>query len=481
MPNPQKTTETPNLDPNAAAAAPVDKQIPATAPAAEFIRNLISATPKKVEAKAKAEKEEEDEQGEEGGETKPDAKESKPAPKPKKTVAAPVAQPVIDEEKLGASIGKSIAEHTAKATKDEAKPDKPEVDAKETRRIAVLERMEKIDARYNGLAERYKANKTKLRTYAEEWERANAGEKFDENADEHTDFIEALEAQVAYDDDDYTEALADIRTDQKLESKKSELDERVSRVERAEKTREEAPKIRSAGVVAGNEFWKDMGDDFKGVVDEKGEISAENLKTIADSDPVKYDIAVGAAQAAEATAQTIYMLANGLATYDPQNPTHENLGRFAITQEQEMRKRPLEKQTNEQGQVFASKAEYDRMSKTERAKHWTFSPDDLTYMAVRSISKQAKAHLAAEDEKFSRRAKARGLIADDEKATPKPPTAIKFNRSNLDAEGDEDDSALIGKPLSPSVSSSPKMAAGKSGNANQQQSGAERFVNKLIG
>ena len=115
MPTPPKTAGTPETEPKLAPdGLPEDKPIAATAPAAEFIRNLISATPKKAEAKPKAEKEEEGEQGKEVGATKPDAKEAKPAPKPKKTVTPPVAQPVIDEEKLGASIGKSIAEHTAK-------------------------------------------------------------------------------------------------------------------------------------------------------------------------------------------------------------------------------------------------------------------------------------------------------------------------------------------------------------------------------
>ena len=454
-----------------------DKPLPQTAPAVQFLKNLISERPKKVEPKPKTEEELEVEEAAKAARIAAAKKKAE-----RKAEAATPPPSVIDEEKLGASIGRSIAEATAKAKPEAQAPKETPKDKAEARRIAVLERMEKMDPdQYKGLSSRFKENKSKLKAYAAEWEAANAGEKFDENADEHSDFIEALEAQVQYEDDDYTEALADIRLDAKTNERKSELDERLSNVERSQRAREESPKIVKAGVEAGNQFWQDMGEDFKEVITDSGDVNPERLKAIAEEDPVKHDIAVAAADAVERTAATIYMLAHQLANFDPKNSAHAGLAQFALTQEEELLKRPTAERFNDEGLAFVRKAEYDRMPKEQRARHWTFTAEDLTFLATRAIAKQAKADLAAEDAKFTKRAKARGLISNDE--PPTPGTAQRQNfRSRLDDDDGEDNTdGRTMKPQSPTVSSSPKLAAGNSANRNSGKNAADRFLAKFIG
>ena len=453
-----------------------DKPLPENAPAVTFLKNLIAERPKKVEPKPKTEEELEAEEAAKSARVAAAKKKAE-----RKTEAAPVPH-VIDEKALGESIGRSIAEATAKAKPEAQAPKETPKDKAEARRIAVLDRMEKMDPdQYKGLSSRFKENKSKLQAYAAEWEAANAGEKFDENADEHSDFIEALEAQVQYEDDDYTEALADIRLDAKTEERKGELDERISNVERTQRAREESPKILKAGVEAGNQFWQEMGDDFKEVITDSGDVNPERLKAIAEEDPVKHDIAVAAADAVERTAATIYMLAHQLANFDPKNSAHAGLAQFALTQEEALLKRPSAERFNDEGLAFARKAEYDRMPKEQRAKHWTFTAEDLTFLATRAIAKQAKADLAAEDAKFTKRARARGLIAE-EQASP-PGTGQSQNaRRGLDDDDDEGSGAGRNlKPQSPTISSSPKLAAGNSANRNSGKNSADRFLAKFIG
>ena len=224
-----------------------------------------------------------------------------------------------------------------------------------------------------------------------------------------------------------------------------------------------------------------MGDDFKEVITDSGDVNPERLKAIAEEDPVKHDIAVAAADAVERTAATIYMLAHQLANFDPKNSAHAGLAQFALTQEEALLKRPSADRFNDEGLAFARKAEYDRMPKEQRAKHWTFTAEDLTFLATRAIAKQAKADLAAEDAKFTKRARARGLIAE-EQASP-PGTGQSQNaRRGLDDDDDEGSGAGRNlKPQSPTISSSPKLAAGNSANRNSGKNSADRFLAKFIG
>jgi hypothetical protein len=175
------------------------------------------------------------------------------------------------------------------------------------------------------------------------------------------------------------------------------------------------------------------------------------------------------------------MLANNLAEYDEKNPAHASLGRFALTQEADMMKRPVDKRQDDQGRMFASKFDYDRMNRAQREKHWTFSPDDLSYMAVRSIARRAKADLATEDEKFTRRARARGLIAEEQRTEAAPTATVRPRR--LLNEDDDDDSASneVSKPQSPTISSSPKLAASKGANSSDPKSGLEHFAKRFLG
>jgi len=224
-----------------------------------------------------------------------------------------------------------------------------------------------------------------------------------------------------------------------------------------------------------------MGEDFKDVVDEKGGMNFETLKALSKSDPIKHDIALAAVTEAFEGAQAIYRLANDLEKFDSKIPIHRALGDFAFEKESEMVKKSQADQEDDHGRKFATKSDYSSMTESDRARHWTFSPDDISKLLVYETSKRAKEHIALESAKFLRQARARKLISDDEETqssgTKKP--APRYSLREEDA--DDTDAETGSKPLSPSVSSSPKLAASKSGGNDSEKSGVNRFVSKLLG
>jgi hypothetical protein len=329
------------------------------------------------------------------------------------------------------------------------------------------------------------------------WEKDHPGESYadmleayEADPDSHPEFAEEakfaddLESQAEWDDEDYEDARVDLRADKKLEEKlaprEAKLDERLSEVERAEAVRNSARELADVAYAAGNDCWKALGDEFSEVVKKDGSINLEALSAINKADPVKHDIVVSAAKFAELGAMKIHMLANGLEKNNPENPQHVAVNQFAYDMEQRMLARSEEDRTDDSGRSFCTKQQYSAMTPEQRKRHWVFSVDELKALWVHDVAKRAKADLQAEDEKFSRRAKARGLIRDDEEPTARTTRkqSARHNESEEDESAGDDDAD---KPLSPAFSLSPKTSAGKNGGRGGSGNAVDSFVKSIFG
>lgn len=476
MPTPSDPKLKTDAAPGTATPPPKPSEaIPPSSPAATFFSEVLGIETKPADK------------------PKPDAPEKKPAAKKKVAAPPPPAAAVIDEEKLGQSIARGLAEHTAK-TAAEPPPPAPAVPAADDRRTLVLKRMEELGGeKYKGLAERFKANEQKLKQRAVDWEKANPGESFadrleayedDPEADpdfaEEAKFAASLEAESDYDEDDFRKAEValmkdEIRADVKKEVE-GELGGRISEIERERQRRDKQQEINSVAYAAGNECLTLLGDEFAAAVKEEGGIDADAMLAIKQADPVKHDIGVAAMTAAEQGAAIIHMLSTGLEKMDPKNVAHVQLSEFARRQEQAMLQRPPEKLVNEEGQTFCTKDEYAKMTPAQRKQHFIFTADDLKALWVADVTKRAKADLQAEDEKFTARARARGLITDSGQPVVQPlQRPVPPERSRLPNPND------LGlrrtpKPESPSFTPSPKLATPKPAGKGGPQNPASAFI-----
>lgn len=471
MPLPAKTnaedqTNTPEVKPA------VDKNAAASAPAVEFAARYLGKTKPNVEPEPEAETQEEK------PEPKPRAK-ATPKPKPE-----PEPQPAFDEEKLGAAIAEGISKATKRDEPEKKEPESTE-SPEDQRRIKVLKQMEETNPKqYNGLAERYNSNLRKLREYAKKWEKENPGETFDEDDEAHKEFRDQLEKEVEYDDDDYFEAMADLKVAERLKNVKPDersekLEQRLSEFERKEKLRDEAPKISTVQAQAGNEFWNKLGDDFKDVVTESGQINPEALKAIQERDEDEYAVVVRAAQEAEYLAAETYKLDNGLVAFNSKDPAHEFLSQFAIAAEKRMAERPADKQRDSEGRKFVTKAEYNKLPPEKQAKVWTFTADDLNLLLARDYANKTKSKINEEREKFQRRAKKMGLI--EEPVKPTPPSQHPFTRRlKAQQEMPEPEPEDDGKPVSPTTPAVPRVAPIAASVGDSSKNPLESWVSRSL-
>lgn len=417
--------------------------------------------------------------------------EEKPA---KKVKAAPKAQPkaeptpVIDEEKLGRTIGESVAKAMKPEAKVEEKKPEPTHTPAEARKLKVFKQMEEMfPDQYKGFADKYQGAMKKLREYAAEWERKHPGETFDEDAEEHGDFVNKLEADVAYEEDDYSEALAVVTAKSlapKEEAKDPEIEkikERLNKFEIQDRIAKAAPVIEQMSIASADEFWKSMGGDYAKVINDDGTVNNDQLLAIKNADEDTFNRLKQTAIAAYGHAREIYLLENGLTEYDAvRNPSHKYLSDTAIAAEEIFQKRPPEKQLNDEGKPFVTKAQWNKLTPEERAKVWTFTANDLGFIVAKDLAKRTLEGIKAEEEAFTRRARQRGLIVDPPKIKDedKHPMADKLRRilKHEPEEVVEDD----GKPITPATPMVPRQAPSRGSSDEAPKGALESWTQRAI-
>lgn len=408
-----------------------------------------------------------------------------PPPKPKRAAAKAKPQPapapapaVIDEDKLGEAVGRAVVQAQALAKEKADAIAKPQIPDDQKQRIAVLQHMaKKFPGKYEGLADRYLENQAKLDEYVEQWKKDHPDEEFNPEDDEHVEHTEQLEAQLDYDEDDYVDALTDIKLDEKLTAKLATVDEHIAKrlepIEQKEQLQAHAQPIKTQRTIATENFYEKFGPEYGIALTEDGKLDPQSLDELKEADP---DIATAiqqGAQAAEVYAAETYMLDHGLSKFDEKNPVHEKLIQFELAAEQKILKKPAQAQLDEEGRQFVPRETWNKMTEAQLAKHWTFNHEDLAYLISTEIAAQTKKFLKNEEEKFTRRAKTKGLLRTE----PPPVDQSQHLLAKMRRYQETQDV----KPDSPTTSLAPRLAPSKTKSKETPGGPLEGFVLRALG
>lgn len=422
---------------------------------------------KAKEAKEKAEKEK-----------KETILKGKPGPKPKaKPVARKVEppQPALTADQIAEASARGVAEAFAKnkpADKGTAAPSGPALSPEEQHKIGILEKMsEMFPDKYKDLPTQYKSSVAELAEYAAKWEQEHPGLTFNEDDEEHKPFFDTHD--VDWNDDDYTEAVAEIRADKKFAEKNKGIDERLSKFERAEKLREATPKIIESQVTASKLLWPAFGKEFEGVIKENGDVDVEKLQELQKADPVGFAYRYQAARALDAESAEVYKVMNGLVEYDENNQIHRNMAEFASQQEERLLKADPQDQLDAEGRQFLPAAEYYKLPKAKRESlYWMLSPADISALRATHLAEMTGKIITAEEEKLTKMAEARGWRRDEkaQKATEQAPV-----------NQEEPPEPPQRKPQTPSGGGESRMAAAKSGSGGGKPDALSAFALRQLG
>lgn len=407
--------------------------------------------------------------------TPPKSDEPKPAT-PKKPKAPP-AQPALTAEQIAAAAAEGATralKSTAGKPAEPAKPAAPELPEADSRRARIYDHIEQMDGlreRYPGIGKKFRDWIAATSAYADRWEAEHPGQAFDPTSEEHNGFYEQ-HPEPEVEDEDYTEAIADMRAEEKIKKRLEPINERIDKDERARKFQEAQPAVAQHAVAAARSYWKALGDQFADIIGENGEVNHAKLQELAKQDPVSTGIRVNAARALSMEVPEFYRIMNGLGEIDQKNPVHAAVNDFGYMMEQRILKSPREDQLDGEGRQFRPLGEYWQLPEKDRERFWTFSADDMIAMRAKFLSDQAQKSVQQEEEKFVAMARARGIEVPPRNGATPPASANGEDNSPVSTDG---------KPHSPQSASPPKMATSRTATPAGPVSPVNAWVGKFLG
>jgi hypothetical protein len=394
---------------------------------------------------------------------------SKPAP------AAPNPPPetVLTGDQIAEAAARGVASVMQPKAPEEKKPDAaaPKLPDREQRKISALEQMEKTSPEeYKGMAERYRNSLEALVEYAAKWEKDHPGEIFDEAADEHKEFMEKNSEGLDWDDDDYVDALAEV----KLQKARNEDQQRQeAQKTQTEKIQKALPEIASAKLKAGRSFLATIGEGYQDIISKEGVVSKEAFEKLKAEDPVKTEIVVSSADFVERLVETNCSLFGQLVPFDGKNPLHAHINNVILSNEQRLLKMPPEQQRDAKGRSFLPADKYWKLPPDKRGSVWTFTQQDVSVLLVNAVLKQVKSQIAIEDKKFEDRAKARGLNLNGKHSPAGDQPATPPAKKEAPGKEDEDD-----KPNTPDLPAPPRTPPGNAPMKDAASTFTSRFLGK---
>lgn len=351
--------------------------------------------------------------------TQPAPKPTKRKPKPEIQPRAPTGQFVSPKEI--AEIAQEVVSAAEKKKETPATVPQPEsqLTVQQQKKVNVFKRMEALNPANKGLAEKYEASVKALSDYQTNWEKdaANKGKKFNIEDDEHKDFLE--QHDVTYDDDEYIEALADMRSEEKTKPFEEKLKSQDQERERAKRVSQMMPQIINHQRATAKVFLGQLGDDFKKLLDEAGVVVPAERERI-ETESAAHRQVLGMAQQVETMAAEFMGVAQGLVDFNARNSLHVEMFHFIQRQEADTKKLPAAQQLNEEGKQFATSEEWAKMSDRERKGYWHLSDTDLSALYASDMADKAQQLLKNYEDDFNNLARRRGLIKDNPNPQPVP-------------------------------------------------------------
>jgi hypothetical protein len=382
--------------PKEEAAEPAEPQ---EEPQEEVESNLLELR-KMMGMETKAEKE--------AAESAPEETEPEPEPEAAEEEVAQEPEEVSEEEKpqkrlrrkepapsmedmakmAGQAAAEALKQSDRVAQEQEVRPESNAMDDDDQVTYDIFRQMEKSSPdKYKGAKERFVGFVESSKTYQRQWLADNPGEEFDPESSDHADFYSQNEPK--YSKADFKKAekrveMADVigEVEKKYQDRIDDLEHKISRRSEAE------PKARESAQEAVKEMVKAVNPEMEKLIDEKGLEEAEK------TDPLTFD---KISQAADTLSAMVYELEqnqseSGLFAPNGKNQTHGVVTEFVKGREAYVKSLPLSSQAWN-GRSFASNTEYNRMSKTDRGRHWTIDANLAKAELIKEISSSVNSEI----------------------------------------------------------------------------------------
>lgn len=367
----------------------------------------------------------------------------------KKAARATPTPPALNAEDIATAVTAGVREATKRDAPKEPKLDDGLNDS-EREQLSVISKMAELNPDQKELPKRFADSLRKLKEYKKDWESKNSGKKFDINDEEHADFAEAN--NVVPDPHEYAKAERALIKEEVAGDVRKEFTDRLSKFERAERARDEAPLVGSNQVASAKQFFGLLGGDFEALGKPDNALTNEAVDKIYSENPVYKKIVAPIEHEVAQVSGELFRLARGHVEMPKSAPTDEQWGKMSNVErnqyqthlkilnfvgEQEALFSSLtdEQKLNQHGKLYITSDEWGKMSKAQQAKHWTLNDRNLASLYADKMAKVAKTLIDDEEGQFKTLAEKRGYKPGEsapKRDEPKPeerPTEVAERRS----------------------------------------------------
>lgn len=363
-------------------------------------------------------------EGQEKKEEKPKEEKKEEAPKAESKQAETKEPPKVEEpvnpvfgkkkskkqqtEDLAAAVAKgnealveAVKQQAAPKPVEEVKQEEPKFSAKEQRLVEQLKKLEEINPNYKDVSSKYVDFKRKESEYEKKWQEAHPDEDFDPDAEEHAKFYERNEPEIDEDDLEVAkEAMIEERVTKKAQEKAAKELEPIKAQKQHEAVMAELkPKLEKTFMDVARDTAAQINPEFAKLTD---------LTKVAEADPLAAEILGGVANHWLPVIQVAAQAYNG-AEFNPESPEGQRLGAVVTEIETGLLSLPQDERIRD-GKNFATLAEFSKMDKAKRSRHWIVDEKSITDYASYRMKLDAKNFYDQETARIEKLAASRGFV-----------------------------------------------------------------------
>lgn len=353
---------------------------------------------KKPEADTDKPKEGKKEPKARGDEVKKEEAEKKPEAEPEKKVVEEPKARELDPDRLAEIVSSSAARAAADAvsrnrehTSD--KPDAAKPKERSPEDIAeivdslpddiqddaeVYAEMERLFPEKHGkLLDEVSEFSTKREKYRKRWERENTDKEWDPDDPDHDEFFSSNEPEWSKQDFRKAKKSLEVNRTQKIyeEAEKrvmQKIQPKLEQVERHKKESDLAPELQKAGDAMKLGMVHQINPEYIKLLEEEG-----GVDKVSKSDPQLVKVITKVSREFEPRLNAAMRIIRGVEAFDMNNVEHKWLMDTLNDSEKYYAALPLKKRLDDQDRMFVPRSQYMTMGDSERAKHWTFSGDQI--------------------------------------------------------------------------------------------------------
>lgn len=367
--------------------------------AEEFFRKRMFGDRGRSKKKDEDEEVQDQGSGKEGQDGDQGSVRPKPTKKAVKVTRSPSGLTAADAETIAAAaataavkaIQKPVTGIDKEVAANDGPPELEDLEDRDKHAYQIAVRMAKNNPDYGDLPKQMVELGKKKKEYREAWLAENRGQKFSWSDTDHANFLNQVTPE--FNTNDFDEARIDLRVEQATKQERERSEDRIREIE-----------LRTMEGTLGSKAKQETAKSLEMLVEAVAPeadwdlTSDEGLKTVAEEEPVLWDIVKVHAKYLEDVNRELVKIfdakdKDGRQMYriKEQDPIHTWVRDTVARWESVFAKSDSSKTVNENGQTFVTRQQYLSLPPEKRDNHWTILRDQTFFIVAKEIANQAAA------------------------------------------------------------------------------------------